>query len=126
MANPKKKYKEKIMPPQIMANWVLWKGWSPLCRLRVYPVRFIARVWRTFLEAISKSGFWFNKPEAYKDQGGAEFQAAGIQPYVGDLKRGTNTEIGPKDLFEMACNASLGNSPYIIDGRNNAMRNKTY
>ena len=53
-------------------------------------------------EAISKSRFWFNKPEAYKDQGGAEFQAAGIQPYIEDLKRGTNTKIEPKDLFEMA------------------------
>ena len=37
-----------------------------------------------------------------QDQGGAEFQAAGKLKYVEDLKLGTNTEIGPKDFFEMA------------------------
>jgi len=37
-----------------------------------------------------------------QDQGGAEFQTAGILKYVEDLKRGTNTEIGPKDFFEIA------------------------
>ena len=35
-------------------------------------------------------------------QGGAEFQPAGILKYVEDLERGPNTEIGPKDFFEMA------------------------
>ena len=54
------------------------------------------------LEAISKNGFWLNKPKAYRDQGGAEFRAAGILRYVEDLKWGTNTEIGPKDFFEIA------------------------
>ena len=56
------------------------------------------------LEAISKNGFWFNKPEAYKDQGGAGVQPAGILKYARDLKQGTNTEIGPKDFFEIASN----------------------
>ena len=37
-----------------------------------------------------------------QDQGGAEFQPAGILKYVEDLKRGANTEIGPKDFFEIA------------------------
>ena len=68
--------------------------------------------WNTYseltlcLEAISKNGFWLNTPEAYKNQGGAEFQLAGVLKYVEDLKRGTNTEIGPKDFFEMASNES--------------------
>lgn len=35
-------------------------------------------------------------------QGEAEFQPAGILQYVENLKRGHNTEIGPKDLFEIA------------------------
>ena len=35
-------------------------------------------------------------------QGGTEFQPAGILKYVEDLKRGPNTEIGQKDLFEIA------------------------
>jgi hypothetical protein len=34
--------------------------------------------------------------------GGAEFQTGGILLYVEDLKRGTNRDIGPKDIFEMA------------------------
>ena len=42
-----------------------------------------------------------------QDQGGAEFQPAGILKYVEDLKRDTNTGIGPKDFFEMA---SIANS----------------
>ena len=33
---------------------------------------------------------------------GAEFQTAGILLYVEDLKRGTNKDIGPKGIFEMA------------------------
>jgi hypothetical protein len=37
-----------------------------------------------------------------QDRGGAEFQTAGILLYVEDLKRGTNKDIGPKDIFEMA------------------------
>ncbi len=37
-------------------------------------------------------------------RGGAEFQTAGILEYFEDLKRGTNKEIGPKVIFEMASN----------------------
>jgi hypothetical protein len=37
-----------------------------------------------------------------QDRGGAEFQTAGILLYVEDLKRGTNKDIGPKDIFEMS------------------------
>jgi hypothetical protein len=36
-----------------------------------------------------------------QDRGGAEFETAGILLYVEDLKRGTNKDIGPKDIFEM-------------------------
>jgi hypothetical protein len=39
-----------------------------------------------------------------QDQGGAELQPAGILKYVEDLKRGPNTEVGPKDFFEIASN----------------------
>ena len=39
-----------------------------------------------------------------QNQGGAKFQPAGILKYVEDLKRGPNTEIGPKDYFEMGYN----------------------
>jgi len=42
-------------------------------------------------------------------QGGAEFQPAGILKYVEELKRGSNTDIGPKDFFEIASsNVRLG------------------
>jgi hypothetical protein len=37
-------------------------------------------------------------------RGGAEFQTAGILEYFEDFKRGTNKEIGPKDIFEIASN----------------------
>ena len=37
-----------------------------------------------------------------QDRGGAEFQTGGILLYVEDLKRGTNKDVGPKDIFEMA------------------------
>jgi hypothetical protein len=39
-----------------------------------------------------------------QDRGGAEFQTGGILLYVEDLKRGTNKDIGPKDIFEMGSN----------------------
>jgi hypothetical protein len=42
-------------------------------------------------------------------QGGTEFQPAGILKYFEELKRGTNTEIGPKDFFEMASNRKACN-----------------
>jgi len=35
-----------------------------------------------------------------QDRGGAELQTGGILLYVGDLKRGSNKDIGPKDIFE--------------------------
>ena len=38
-----------------------------------------------------------------QDRGGFGFQTAGIRLYDEDLKTGSNTEIGPKDFFEMAC-----------------------
>jgi len=34
--------------------------------------------------------------------GGVGYQPAGILQYDEDLKAGTNTQIGPKDFFEMA------------------------
>jgi hypothetical protein len=37
-----------------------------------------------------------------QDRGGAEFKTAGILLYVEDLKRGSNKEVGPKDIFEMS------------------------
>jgi hypothetical protein len=43
-------------------------------------------------------------------RGGAEFQTGGILEYFEDLKRGTNKDIGPKDIFEVASNNKL---PYF-------------
>ena len=37
-----------------------------------------------------------------QDRDGADFQTGVILLYVEDLKRGTNKDIGPKDIFEMA------------------------
>ena len=45
-----------------------------------------------------------------QDRGGAELQTGGILLYVEDLKRGTNKDIGPKDIFEMASNKSGQNT----------------
>jgi len=39
------------------------------------------------------------------DRGGAEFQTAGNLWVVEDLKRGTNKDMGPKDIFEMVSSA---------------------
>jgi hypothetical protein len=39
-----------------------------------------------------------------QDRGGAELKTGGILLYVEDLKRGTNKDIGPKDIFEMGSN----------------------
>jgi hypothetical protein len=36
-----------------------------------------------------------------QDRGGAEFKTGDILLYVEDFKRGTNKDIGPKDIFEM-------------------------
>ena len=37
-----------------------------------------------------------------QDQGGADVQPAGILKYSEELKRGPNTEIGQKNIFQMA------------------------
>jgi hypothetical protein len=47
-------------------------------------------------EAISKIGFWF------RVKAGPSFNPQAYFQYVEELKRGFNTEIGPKDVFEMA------------------------
>jgi hypothetical protein len=56
------------------------------------------------LKAISKIGFWLkvSREESAGQERGAEFQPAGILKYVEELERGPNTEIGPKDFFEIA------------------------
>jgi hypothetical protein len=41
-------------------------------------------------------------PLLVQGQGGADVQPAGILKYSEELKRGPNTEIGPKDFFEIA------------------------
>jgi hypothetical protein len=43
-----------------------------------------------------------------QDCGGAEFQTGGILLYVEDLKRGTNKDIGPKDIVEMGSKYNSG------------------
>jgi hypothetical protein len=45
-----------------------------------------------------------------QDQGGAKIQPSGILKYSEELKRGPNTEIGPKDIFEMASKKREGNN----------------
>ena len=45
-----------------------------------------------------------------QDQGGGEVQPAGILKYSEELKRGPNTEIGPKDFFEIASNKREGSN----------------
>jgi len=39
-----------------------------------------------------------------QSRGGAEFHPGGILEYFEDLKRGTNKELGAKDIFEIASN----------------------
>ena len=46
-----------------------------------------------------------------QDRGGAEFKTGGILLYVEDFKRGTNKDIGPKDIFEMGSNKVQGPGP---------------
>jgi len=48
------------------------------------------------LEAISKIGFWF------KVAAGASFKPQVRLRRIEDLKRGTNKDIGPKDIFEIS------------------------
>jgi hypothetical protein len=45
-----------------------------------------------------------------QDRGGAEFHTGGIHQYFEDLKRGTNKDIGPKDIFEIASKKNPGAS----------------
>jgi hypothetical protein len=63
------------------------------------------------LEPISKIGFWFKIPSSPKGfagtrAAGPSFPALLDSPhdYVEDLKRGTNKDIGPKDIFEIGSN----------------------
>jgi hypothetical protein len=48
------------------------------------------------LDVFSKIGFWFNI------KAGPRFNPQAYFKYSEELKRGPNTEIGPKDFFEMA------------------------
>jgi len=43
-----------------------------------------------------------------QDHGKAEFQTAGNRLVVEDLKRGTNNDMGPKNIFEMAAKYTVG------------------
>jgi len=47
-------------------------------------------------------------PRAAGQERGAEVQPTGILKYSEELKRGTNTEIGPKGFFEIAANKREG------------------
>jgi len=49
-----------------------------------------------------------------QDRGGAEFQTGGILLYVEDLKRGTNKDIGPKDIFGMG-SKQISYTPWIFN-----------
>ena len=49
-----------------------------------------------------------------QDCGGAEFKTGGILLYVEDFKRGTNKDIGPKDIFEMGSNKIRSMSGSLI------------
>jgi hypothetical protein len=42
-----------------------------------------------------------------QSQGGTELQPADILKYFEELKRGSNTEFGTKDIFEMASKYSV-------------------
>jgi hypothetical protein len=43
----------------------------------------------------------------FPDRGGVEFKTAGNLLVVEDLKRGTNKEMGPKDIFGMASGEAI-------------------
>jgi hypothetical protein len=51
-----------------------------------------------------------------QDRGGTEFPTGGILLYVEDFKRGTNKDIGPKDIFEIGSKLLSGASGTIING----------
>jgi hypothetical protein len=48
------------------------------------------------------------------DRGGAEFQTAGNLLVVEDLKRGTNKDMGPKDIFEMGFSENSMPAPHLF------------
>jgi hypothetical protein len=52
-----------------------------------------------------------------QDRGGAESKTAGILFYVEDLKRGTNKDIEPKDIFEMDSSNDLGTYRLMVQGK---------
>ena len=52
-----------------------------------------------------------------QDRGGAEFKTAGILLYVEDFKRGTNKDIGPKDIFEVGSGNDLGTNRSIAQAK---------
>jgi len=49
-----------------------------------------------------------------QDRGGAEFKTAGNLLVVEDLKRGTNKDIEPKDIFEMGSISHLNTHPLAL------------
>jgi len=49
-----------------------------------------------------------------QDRGGAEFKTAGNLLVVEDLKRGSNKDMGPKDILEMASTKRSHQSPANI------------
>jgi hypothetical protein len=51
-----------------------------------------------------------------QNRDGAEFQTAGSLQYFEDLKRGTNKEIGPKDIFEIASAGIIQKPPTLQIG----------
>jgi hypothetical protein len=57
------------------------------------------------LEVISKIGFWF------KIAAGPSFKPEAYLLYVEDLKRDTNNDIEPKDIFETASKAAMPPPP---------------
>ena len=54
-----------------------------------------------WLQAASLIRTYLKNRILVQNRGGAELQTGGILLYVEDLKRGTNKDIGPKDIFEM-------------------------
>ena len=62
----------------------------------------------TKLEPISKIGFWF------KIAAGPSLKPQATLAVVEDLKRGTNKDIEPKDIFEMGSSFSAGDVYEIL------------
>jgi hypothetical protein len=74
--------------------------WRLYCSFKSGPeiIVFALFLQSDFIESFSKIRI------LVQDRGGAEFLTGGILLYVEDLKRGTNKEVGPKDIFEMGSN----------------------